>query len=91
MAALTSSVDSKSKEFKANAAAMAALVEELRRRREEAALGGTEKARERHAQARQAPAARARDAAAWTPARRFSSFRRSRPTASMTTPSTAPG
>ena len=48
MAALTSSVDSKSKEFRANAAAMAALVEELRRRREEAALGGPEKARERH-------------------------------------------
>ncbi len=48
MAALTSSVDSKTKEFKQNAAAMAALVEELRRRREEAALGGAEKARERH-------------------------------------------
>jgi 3-methylcrotonyl-CoA carboxylase beta subunit len=42
------SVDSKSKEFKHNAAAMAALVEELRRRREEAALGGPEKTRERH-------------------------------------------
>jgi 3-methylcrotonyl-CoA carboxylase beta subunit len=48
VAALTSSIDTKSKEFKANAAAMAALVEELRRRREEAALGGAEKARERH-------------------------------------------
>ena len=48
MAALTSSIDSKSKDFKQNAAAMAALVEELRRRREEAALGGADKARERH-------------------------------------------
>jgi hypothetical protein len=42
VAALTSSVDSKSKEFKQNAAAMAALLEELRRRREEAALGGAD-------------------------------------------------
>ncbi|HEY4635865.1 MAG TPA: carboxyl transferase domain-containing protein, partial [Rhodospirillales bacterium] len=50
MAALTSSIDSKSKDFKHNAAAMAALVEELRRRREEAALGGADKARERHVQ-----------------------------------------
>jgi 3-methylcrotonyl-CoA carboxylase beta subunit len=48
MPALASSVDPKSKEFRQNAAAMRALVEELQRRREEAAEGGPEKARERH-------------------------------------------
>jgi 3-methylcrotonyl-CoA carboxylase beta subunit len=48
VAALTSSTDTNSKEFKANAAAMRALVDELRARREEAAQGGPEKARERH-------------------------------------------
>ncbi len=48
MAALETSVDPKSKEFKANAAQMRALVEELNRRRAEAALGGNEKTRERH-------------------------------------------
>ena len=45
--ALGSIVDPTSKEFKANAAAMRALVEELRRRRAEAAEGGSEKARAR--------------------------------------------
>ena len=48
MAALESQVDPKSKEFLANAAQMRALVEELNRRRAEAALGGNEKTRERH-------------------------------------------
>ena len=48
MAALETSVDPKSKEFKANAAQMRVLVEELHRRRAEAALGGNEKTRERH-------------------------------------------
>jgi len=48
LAALETSVDTKSKEFKANAAQMRALVDELHRRRAEAALGGQEKARERH-------------------------------------------
>jgi 3-methylcrotonyl-CoA carboxylase beta subunit len=46
--ALGSAVDPNSREFKANAAAMRALVEELRRRRAEAAEGGSEKARVRH-------------------------------------------
>jgi 3-methylcrotonyl-CoA carboxylase beta subunit len=48
LAALETSVDPKSKEFKANAAQMRALVDELNRRRAEAALGGNEKTRERH-------------------------------------------
>jgi len=48
VAALESQVDPKSKEFQANAAQMRALVEELNRRRAEAALGGNEKTRERH-------------------------------------------
>jgi 3-methylcrotonyl-CoA carboxylase beta subunit len=48
MAALSSSIDPTSREFRANAAAMRALVEELQRKRMEAAAGGPEKARERH-------------------------------------------
>ena len=48
MAALSTAVDTNSREFQANQAAMRALVEELTRRRAEAALGGSEKARERH-------------------------------------------
>jgi 3-methylcrotonyl-CoA carboxylase beta subunit len=48
MAILETSVDPQSKEFKANAAHMRALVEELNKRRAEALLGGSEKARERH-------------------------------------------
>src|SRR5271166_1429157 len=41
-------IDTASAEFRANAAAMGALVEELRQRRIEAALGGSARARERH-------------------------------------------
>jgi 3-methylcrotonyl-CoA carboxylase beta subunit len=48
MAALSTAVDTNSREFQANQAAMRALVDELTRRRAEAALGGPEKARERH-------------------------------------------
>ena len=48
MAILDSPVDTKSLEFRANAAQMRALVEELKRRRAEAALGGPARARERH-------------------------------------------
>jgi len=48
MAILESSADPQSREFRANAAEMRALVDELNRRRAEAALGGNEKARERH-------------------------------------------
>jgi 3-methylcrotonyl-CoA carboxylase beta subunit len=48
MAALSTAVDKNSREFQANQAAMRALVDELTRRRAEAALGGSEKARERH-------------------------------------------
>jgi 3-methylcrotonyl-CoA carboxylase beta subunit len=46
--ALVSKIDPKSKEFQANAKAMRALVEELQKRRAEAALGGSEKARAKH-------------------------------------------
>jgi 3-methylcrotonyl-CoA carboxylase beta subunit len=48
MAALSTAVDKNSREFQANRDAMRALVEELTRRREEAAKGGPEKTRERH-------------------------------------------
>ena len=48
MVALSTAVDIKSREYKANADAMRALVEELQKRRAEAAKGGPEKARERH-------------------------------------------
>jgi 3-methylcrotonyl-CoA carboxylase beta subunit len=48
MAILDSPVDTKSLEFRANAAQMRELVEELKQRRAEAALGGPARARERH-------------------------------------------
>jgi 3-methylcrotonyl-CoA carboxylase beta subunit len=48
MAALDSPVDTKSLEFRTNAAQMRELVEELKRRRAEAAMGGPARARERH-------------------------------------------
>ena len=48
MAVLTSSADKNSAEFKANAGRMRALADELKARRALAALGGNEKARERH-------------------------------------------
>jgi 3-methylcrotonyl-CoA carboxylase beta subunit len=49
MAILDSPADTASLEFRANAAQMRALVEDLNRRRAEAALGGPVRARERHA------------------------------------------
>ncbi|HSV22057.1 MAG TPA: carboxyl transferase domain-containing protein [Xanthobacteraceae bacterium] len=48
MAILDSPVDAKSLEFRTNAAQMRALVDDLNRRRAEAALGGPARARERH-------------------------------------------
>jgi len=48
VAKIASQVDPQSDEFRANAAAMQTLAEELARRRAEAALGGPERARERH-------------------------------------------
>jgi 3-methylcrotonyl-CoA carboxylase beta subunit len=48
MPRIKSSIDSNSAEFKANAAHMAGLVALLKQRRSEAALGGPQKARERH-------------------------------------------
>ncbi len=48
MAILSSAVDTNTDEFRANAERMRALVEELRERRAEAALGGPERARTRH-------------------------------------------
>ena len=48
MATLDAPVDTKSLEFRTNAAQMRDLVEELKRRRAEAALGGPARARERH-------------------------------------------
>jgi 3-methylcrotonyl-CoA carboxylase beta subunit len=48
VAKLTSAVDTTAAEFQANAAQMRALVDELRARRAEAALGGSQRARERH-------------------------------------------
>src|SRR5215208_2682743 len=49
MPRIKSSIDSNSAEFKTNADHMAGLVELLKQRRGEAALGGPQKARERHA------------------------------------------
>jgi 3-methylcrotonyl-CoA carboxylase beta subunit len=48
LAAIASVIDTTSTEFRANAAAMGALIKELHQRRAEAALGGSERARERH-------------------------------------------
>jgi len=48
MAKLASTVDTQSQEFRANAAAMRALVQQLEERRTEAALGGPQRSRERH-------------------------------------------
>jgi 3-methylcrotonyl-CoA carboxylase beta subunit len=48
VAKLASRVDTQSREFRANAAAMRALTEELERKRAEAALGGPARSRERH-------------------------------------------
>jgi 3-methylcrotonyl-CoA carboxylase beta subunit len=48
VAKLNSAIDTQGKEFRANAAAMRALVKELDSRRAEAALGGNERSRERH-------------------------------------------
>jgi 3-methylcrotonyl-CoA carboxylase beta subunit len=48
LAILSSSIDKNAADFRANAERMRALVSELRARRAEAALGGSERARERH-------------------------------------------
>jgi 3-methylcrotonyl-CoA carboxylase beta subunit len=48
LAILASSIDTTSVEFRGNAERMRALVEELKARRAEAALGGPQRARERH-------------------------------------------
>src|SRR5689334_10329129 len=48
VAKLNSAIDTQGKEFRANAAAMRALVKELDSRRAEAALGGNARSRERH-------------------------------------------
>ena len=48
MSHITSQIDPNSDAFKANREAMDALVEELRARTAEAALGGSERAREKH-------------------------------------------
>jgi 3-methylcrotonyl-CoA carboxylase beta subunit len=45
---ITSLIDRSSAEFRANAGSMAALIDELHKRRAEAALGGPARARERH-------------------------------------------
>src|SRR5262249_3808714 len=48
LAILSSSIDKNAAEFRANAERMQALAAELQKRRAEAALGGPERARERH-------------------------------------------
>jgi len=48
VAKLASAIDTQSKEFRANAAAMRALTGELERKRAEAALGGPARSRDRH-------------------------------------------
>ena len=86
----TTSVDTASPEFRANQAAMRALVAELEAAPRRGGAGGSEQPRARHARARQTAAARPRDDACSIPARRSSNSRRSPPTACTTTPSTAP-
>jgi len=49
VATIASGVDTQSKEFRANASAMRRLVQDLEARRAEAALGGPQRARDRHA------------------------------------------
>lgn len=49
MAKLASVIDTQGQEFRANAAAMRALTQDLSERRAEAALGGPQRSRERHA------------------------------------------
>ena len=49
MALIASTIDTSAEEFRINQATMARLVDELRDRRGQAALGGPERARERHA------------------------------------------
>jgi 3-methylcrotonyl-CoA carboxylase beta subunit len=49
VAKIASGVDTQSKEFRANAGAMRRLVQDLEARRAEAALGGPQRSRERHA------------------------------------------
>jgi 3-methylcrotonyl-CoA carboxylase beta subunit len=49
VATIVSSVDTQSKEFRANASAMRRLAQDLETRRAEAALGGPQRARDRHA------------------------------------------
>ena len=48
MAILSSSIDRNTADFRVNAERMRALVSELQARRAEAALGGSERSRERH-------------------------------------------
>ena len=48
MAILSSSIDKNTADFRVNAERMRALVSELQERRAEAALGGSERSRERH-------------------------------------------
>ena len=48
MTALTSAIDTNSDGFKANAAAMQSLVDELRAKTAEAAIGGSERSRDKH-------------------------------------------
>jgi 3-methylcrotonyl-CoA carboxylase beta subunit len=48
VAKLASNIDTQGKEFRANASAMRGLVDELARKRAEAALGGPQRSRERH-------------------------------------------
>ncbi|HEX8961502.1 MAG TPA: carboxyl transferase domain-containing protein [Rhodocyclaceae bacterium] len=48
MSVIKSSLDTRSEEFKANAAAMRALVDDLRARTEQVARGGSEEARQKH-------------------------------------------
>ena len=49
LAKIASGVDTQSKEFRANASAMRRLVQDLEARRAEAALGGPQRSRDRHA------------------------------------------
>ena len=89
MSAIASKIDCKSREFRANQAAMRALIAELESRRATAAEGGPPRARERHL-ARGKLLPRQRVMTLIDSGRRFWNYRRSRQTTCTRTPFTAP-
>ena len=89
MTQLVSAIDPQSDAFRENADAMEALIADLRARTAEAALGGSERSRERHV-SRGKLLPRDRVGVCWTPARPSWRSAPWRPTACMRAMSTGP-